>query len=88
MNEGLAAQSLKGIWAGPPVFWDERYRLDEDTQVENWKRTCALKPHGCAHRTSDGRRKRSKRSASGCENGTTFSTFHSARLRPSNLACV
>ncbi|MDP6438106.1 MAG: hypothetical protein QGH74_00565 [Candidatus Brocadiia bacterium] len=40
MNERLTAQSLKGIWAGPPVFWDERYRLDEDTQVENWKRTC------------------------------------------------
>ncbi len=46
MNENLTAQALKGIWAGPPVFWDERYRLDEDAQVENWKRTCALKPHG------------------------------------------
>ena len=46
MKQRLTAQSLKGIWAGPPLFWDEHYLLDEQPQIENWKRTCALKPHG------------------------------------------
>jgi len=27
----LDSQSLKGIWAGPPTFWDEDFRLDEET---------------------------------------------------------
>ena len=42
----LDSQSLKGIWAGPPTFWDEAFRLDEETTAENFRRICQIPPHG------------------------------------------
>ena len=27
----LDSQNLKGIWAGPPTFWDEDFQLNEET---------------------------------------------------------
>lgn len=42
----LNGQSLKGIWAGPPVFWDEKFRLDEKTTADNFRRICQIPPHG------------------------------------------
>jgi len=42
----LDGQNLKGIWAGPPTFWDEDFRLDEEATAENFRRICRIPPHG------------------------------------------
>ena len=42
----LDSRNFKGIWAGPPIFWDEAFRLDEETTAENFRRICRIPPHG------------------------------------------
>lgn len=42
----LTAESLKGIWAGVTLSWNEDYTLDERAFRENLSRLCACKVHG------------------------------------------
>lgn len=46
MTTRLTAESLKGVWAGITLSWDEQYALDEDSLCENLRRLCAARPHG------------------------------------------
>lgn len=42
----LTAETLHGIWAAAPMFWDERDRLDEAAYAENTRRIIASGAHG------------------------------------------
>jgi len=44
--KNLTAGNLEGIWAGPPLFWDEKFQLDEKNTVENFQRICKIRPGG------------------------------------------
>jgi 4-hydroxy-tetrahydrodipicolinate synthase len=43
---GLTAETLKGVWAGVTLSWNEDNSLDEASFRENLKRLCASKVHG------------------------------------------
>ncbi len=45
-RQKLSASSLKGIWAGITLSWDERYQLDEAAFRENLERLCKAGVHG------------------------------------------
>ena len=45
-SAGLTAETLKGIWAGVTLSWNEDYSLDEVSFRENLKRLCDSKVHG------------------------------------------
>jgi 4-hydroxy-tetrahydrodipicolinate synthase len=42
----LTAETLKGVWAGVTLSWNEDYSLDEASFRENLSRLCASKVHG------------------------------------------
>jgi len=42
----LTKQTLKGIWAGVTLPWDEDYQLDEPAFRENLRRLVQARPHG------------------------------------------
>ncbi len=42
----LTADSLRGIWAGVTMVWDEQYAFDEETYAQNIERTIAAGVHG------------------------------------------
>mgnify|MGYP001029501794 CR=1 FL=1 len=42
----LTAETLRGIWAGATMSWDERDRFDEDTYRTNVERLCRGAVHG------------------------------------------
>jgi len=46
MAAKLTAETLKGIWAGVTLPWDERFDLDEGAFRAELERVCAEKPHG------------------------------------------
>lgn len=46
MARRLTGKTLKGIWAGAPLSWDEDYQLDERAFRENLRRLVAAKAHG------------------------------------------
>lgn len=45
-TQKLTAQTLKGIWAGITLSWNQRGDLDEAAYRENLRRLCAAKVHG------------------------------------------
>lgn len=45
-NARLTAETLKGVWAGVTLSWNEDYSLDEASFRENLSRLCASKVHG------------------------------------------
>jgi dihydrodipicolinate synthase/N-acetylneuraminate lyase len=45
-NARMTAETLKGVWAGVTLSWDEDYSLDEASFRENLSRLCASKVHG------------------------------------------
>jgi dihydrodipicolinate synthase/N-acetylneuraminate lyase len=45
-NAGLTDETLKGVWAGVTLSWNEDYSLDEASFRENLKRLCTSKVHG------------------------------------------
>jgi dihydrodipicolinate synthase/N-acetylneuraminate lyase len=42
----LTYETLRGIWAGITMCWDENYRFDEKTYAANIQRTLGAKVHG------------------------------------------
>ena len=42
----LTAETLRGIWAGVTMPWDENYRFDEETYAKNIERAVQEKIHG------------------------------------------
>ncbi len=46
MNARLTKETLKGMWAGITLSWDEDYQLDEATFRENLRRMVAARAHG------------------------------------------
>ena len=46
MTEKLTKQTLRGIWAGITLSWDENYELDEAAFRENLRRLVEVRPHG------------------------------------------
>ena len=46
MATELTKESLKGVWAGITLSWDERYALDEAAYRENLHRLVQARPHG------------------------------------------
>ena len=45
-KQQLTARSLRGIWAGITLSWDEHYRLDQDSFRQNLERLCRARVHG------------------------------------------
>jgi len=46
MSPKLTTETLRGIWAGIPLSWDEEYHLDEPAYRENLRRLVEVRPHG------------------------------------------
>jgi len=46
LAEKLTKQTLRGIWAGITLSWDENYELDEGAFRENLRRLVEIRPHG------------------------------------------
>ncbi len=42
----LTSETLKGMWAGMPVPWNEQDHLDEEALRENVRRVCQMGAHG------------------------------------------